>query len=44
MGKSNTTVIVIDNDIKFEKDPFIIEARRKFKEVNFFYIPRKAIK
>jgi len=44
MKKLDTTIVVIDDDINFKRDPFIVEAREFFKDVRFFDIPQDAIK
>ena len=39
MKKSDTTIVIIDDDIRFKEDPFIVEIEMKFEKIFFFEDP-----
>lgn len=43
MDKSKTRIVIIDDDPRFQNDPFILEARELFEEVVFFEDPPKGL-
>lgn len=43
MEKLDAIIIVVDDDVKFKDDPFIVEAEDLFQEVSFFEDSNKAL-